>query len=777
MMLLLSTGAIAQYSISGTVRQEESMIALSGATIQVGSTDRFTVTDSVGRFSLENMPGGKIQLLAKFLGHADKVIDVNLDRDLRIDILLKEVPMITEAVIVEGTRAAETTPTTFTTVNKQELTSRNFGQDLPYLLNWTPSLVTTSDAGTGIGYTGLRIRGSDATRINVTINGIPYNDSESLGTFWVDVPDIASSAQSIQVQRGVGTSTNGAAAFGGTVNLQTDTQRNDSFAEVTASIGSFSTTRYSITAGSGLLNNHWSFTGRLSKIKSDGYVDRASSDLGSYFLSGTYHGDKSIWKALVFGGKEVTYQSWYGIDAEQMKIRRTFNYAGAIYDDNGTVSGYYDNQTDNYKQDHGQIHFSSALTEKTNLTIGIHYTYGRGYYEEYNQGIPFEFLGLNNVILKDTTISEGDFITRKWLDNHFYGTTFALTHELQKLSVVIGGGYHRYAPAHHYGEILWSTFAVNLVPRQRYYEGGSEKNDLNVYTKFNYDLMDKLRAFIDLQYRTVDYETSGLDDSQIQYNISDRLNFFNPKAGLSYSIDPENMLYVSYAVAHREPSRTDYLENNTKPRPEQLGNLEAGWRRKAKEYALELNYYLMNYRDQLVLTGELDNVGNPIRQNVGKSYRTGIEVSGSISFSSRFSWTINATWSRNRNIDFIWEDETNLTRKANTPIILSPDWIAASQLAWKAGEGFQAILMTKYVSRQYLDNTHNEGLVLNSYLVNDLSVSRAFPVKGTEGIEFSLLINNLFDARYASNGYSYDGVPYYYPQAGINFLFKTMLKL
>jgi iron complex outermembrane recepter protein len=777
LLTVLATGAFAQFTLTGIVTEEKTGQVLSGATVQIQASDRFAITDTLGRFTFEKVSRGKYTLWIRFLGHADRIMNVSVPSNNDIEVVMEEVPYVTDEVIVEAIRASDKTPTTFATVDKQEIMAQNFGQDLPYLLNWSPSLVTTSDAGTGIGYTGLRIRGSDATRINVTINGIPYNDSESLGTFWVDIPDIASSSQSIQIQRGVGTSTNGSGAFGGTVNVQTDVQREDPFAEVTASFGSFNTHRYTAAAGTGLLNKHWSVEGRISRIESDGYIDRASSDLSSYYISGTYHAKKTILKGIVFGGHEVTYQSWYGIDPEQMKISRTFNYAGAIYDENWNVLRYYDNQTDNYSQDHAQLHFSQALAPNTTLTVALHYTFGRGYYEEYNQDIPLESLGLNNITLKDTTITRGDYITRKWLENHFYGTTFSLTHTLDKLEIVFGGGYHRYAPAYHYGEILWGEYSVNLIPRQRYYNGESDKTDFNMYAKLTYDLADQLIGFIDLQYRKVDYETSGTKDNQSAYSIADKLTFFNPKVGLSYSIGDNSLMYLSYAVAHLEPARTDYLENEDMPRPERLRNLEFGWRKKTKGYQLNLNYYLMSYKDQLVLTGALDNVGNPIRANVGRSYRTGIEMSGNIKVTPQLTWNLNATWSRNENLDYVWEDNNNESRTANTAIILSPDWIAGSQLNWNAAKNFDITLLSKYVSRQYLDNTENESLTLGHYFVNDLRLSHKFHPAGTRGLEFSLLINNLTNTKYASNGYAYDGVPYYYPQAGINFLCKLSLKL
>ncbi|HLT82210.1 MAG TPA: TonB-dependent receptor [Cyclobacteriaceae bacterium] len=777
LLALLSFAAAGQFQVSGVVRQHETHQPLAGATVQLLPGHRSAVTDTSGHFTMTNVSRGKYTLVVRFLGHTDAALPVDVSRDINIDVDLKEAPTFTDEVVVEATRADALTPTTFINVDRTTIQEQDFGQDLPYLLNWTPSLVTTSDAGTGIGYTGVRIRGSDATRINVTINGIPYNDSESLGTFWVDIPDIASSTRSIQIQRGVGTSTNGAGAFGGTVNLQTTIGGETPFAEATLAVGSFNTRRFTVSAGTGLINDHWSAEGRLSRIVSDGYIDRAYSDLESYYFSAGYRSNNTLLSAVFFGGSEVTYQSWYGIDPDMMSERRTFNYAGAIYDDGGNVVRYYDNQTDNYVQDHTQLHLSQVLSPSTTLSAGLHYTYGRGYYENYNQGESFATLGLPDLVIGDSLIEAGDFVTRKWLKNHFYGATFSLIHETSNADFTFGGGYHRFTPAYHFGEIVWGAFALGQTPGQQFYMGESDKSDANLYAKVQYRFNDRLSGFADVQWRRVAYTTAGTDDDQSAYAVSDEHNFFNPKAGLSYALDDGGVIYASYAVAHREPSRSDYLENEVQPRPERMGNLEAGYRKTTSSYNFAINYYLMRYRDQLVLTGALDNVGNPIRANVGESYRTGIEASAGVRLSRWVDWNVNATWSRNRNVDYVWEEGDGTTRKANTAIILSPDWIAASQLTFHPHRRVGISLLSKYVSKQYLDNTQNEALTLDAYFVNDLRVTWEFQPAGTRRVELSLLVSNLFDTKYASNGYSYDGVPYFYPQAGVNFLGRIAVKL
>jgi len=771
--MLLSAGAFAQQAfITGTVKDAKSNQVLTGATVQV-SSGLATATDEFGKFRFDKLQPGAYSVSVTFLGYTDKSEKISLTESSEIVFLLEESYELTDELVVYATRANDKTPTTYTNVNQQAIQKQNFGQDMPFILNWTPSLVTTSDAGTGIGYTGVRIRGSDATRINVTINGIAYNDSESQGTFWVNLPDIASSTQSVQIQRGVGTSTNGAGSFGGSVNVQTISQQRDPYAEVMLGGGSFNSQRYTVKAGTGLINNRWSFDGRASKIKSDGYIDRAFADLDSYYFSGGYYGDKTIVKAIVFGGQEVTYQAWNGIDETTMKKNRTFNSAGALYDENG-VTGYYDNEVDNYKQDHYQLHLTQKLSDYWNVNLSLHYTYGRGYYEQYKQEEPFADLGLEDVVLGDSTLTYGDFIIRKWLDNKFYGGTFSFNYEKDRTALTIGGAYNQYASAKHFGEIIWAQIASNSSIRDRYYEGEAQKNDFNIYAKWNYAITTRLNAFVDLQYRNVSYDTKGVDDDLTPYDFEDNLNFFNPKAGVSYTLTGNDLLYASYAVANREPNRGDYLEGEVKPKPERLYDLEAGWRRTLETYSMEANYYLMTYSDQLVLTGKLDNVGNPIRANVGKSYRTGVELSGMIRIADQLSWNANVTVSVNKNKDYVLPEDGN---KKNTTIILSPTVIAGSQLFWNAFTGFQAGLLTKYVGEQYLDNTQTKSLMLDAYVVNDLRLTYSLKPKGIKGIDLSLLVNNIFDVEYETNGATYgDGVAYYFPQAGINFMTMVTLK-
>jgi iron complex outermembrane receptor protein len=776
--MLWSVGAYAQqFSITGTVHDRLRKEVLQGATVQIQNSDRSAVTNDDGKFLIRGLPTGNYTVVIRYLGFEEVKVDVVLDRNVDIGINMETSSQFTEEVVVYATRAGDKTPTTFTHVDKTSIQKQNFGQDIPTLLNWTPSMVSTSDAGAGIGYTGLRIRGSDASRINVTINGIALNDSESQGVFWVNTPDLASSIHSIQVQRGVGTSTNGAGAFGATVSLQTDVLSREAYAEGIASYGSFNSQRYTFKGGTGLIKDRWSFDARVSKIKSDGYLERATSDLDSYYLSGGYYGNKTIVKAIAFGGHEQTYQAWNGIDSATMATNRRFNSAGAIYDDEGNIIRYYDREVDDYRQDHYQLHISQQLSAYWNANVALHYTYGRGYFEQYKQDEAFESLGLPELTIGNSTVSSSDVIVRRWLDNDYYGATFSLNYAQNKTNFTIGGSFSKYDNARHFGEIIWAELALNAPVRHVYYDGESGKADFNVYAKWNYAITERLSSFIDLQYRRVNYNTGGIDDDQTPYAITDDFNFANPKIGVSYLLEENNMLYASYAVANREPNRTDYLDGSEKPKSERLGNLEIGWRKTSPKFGIEANYYLMNYTDQLVLTGDINDVGSPIRANVGKSYRTGLELSGMANLSETLSWNANVTWSVNKNQNFAMFDENNIPAIRNTTIILSPSWIAGSQLSWKAFKNFQATLLSKYVGKQYLDNTENERVTLSDYFINDLRFSYQIHPKAFDQIELSLLVNNIFNVEYASNGYGYAGTPYFYPQAGANFMAMLSVKI
>lgn len=666
-----------------------------------------------------------------------------------------------DEVLVSAVRVTTKTPVSFSNLDKKEIKFRNLGQDIPILMNYLPSVVTTSDAGNGVGYTGIRVRGSDATRVNVTINGIPYNDSESHGTYWVNMPDFASSLESLQLQRGVGTSTNGAGAFGASLNMLTDNFAKESAGEISNSFGSFNTRKHTVKFSTGLMNDHFEIAGRLSALKSDGYVDRGASDLKSYFLQGTYVGKTTLIKALVFGGTEKTYQSWNGIDGDMLNSDRTFNSAGAFTDEQGNAR-FYDNETDNYQQDHTQLHWNEKISENWSTNFALHYTKGKGFYENYKEDADLADYGLEPAGEVTTT----NLIRQKWLDNDFYGTTFSANYKKDKLDVIFGGGWNKYEGSH-FGKVIWARFASQSELGDRYYDDYAVKTDGTVFAKANYQITAKLSLFGDLQYRTVNYKANGVQATV----VDDTFNFFNPKTGLTYDINANNALYFSYARANREPNRTDYEGGNVKP--EKLNDFELGWRYVAEKVQFNSNVYYMAYKDQLILTGSLDDVGAPVRSNSEKSYRLGLEVDATIALTDQLIIRPNFTLSANKNIDLAVEGQDYGT----TDIAYSPSIIAGNILVYTPVENLHISWLQKFVGEQYMNNIELPAAKLADYFVNDLNVAYEFKPKSVfKSIILTGLVNNFLDKKYVSNGYMYDVYPYYYPQAGINFLAGLTLK-
>jgi iron complex outermembrane receptor protein len=703
-------------------------------------------------------------------------------------------PLISlEEVQLIGIRANAQTPVTFTNITQKELAPRNLGQDIPILLNYLPAVVTTSDAGAGIGYTGIRVRGTDATRVNVTINGIPYNDSESQGTFWVNLPDFVSSVDQIQLQRGVGTSTNGSAAFGASLNLQTATLKHEPSVQLASSIGSFNSSKNSLQFSTGLLNEYFTFSGRLSQIRSDGYVDRASSNLKSYFLQGTFQNNNTLIKALVFGGQEITYQSWYGLDATTLESNRRSNPAGAIYDLNGNANGFYDNQVDNYTQDHFQLHWNEQLNPSWNFSLGLNYTYGRGFYEEYNdlwytQNISFgsetdyTYLQISQNYTSENVVSQTENISQKWLDNQYYVLTLGLNYKDSETTLNFGGLASRYV-GDHYGVLLWGQQIGSVQPGHRFYENQGIKTEASTFLKVSQKLSSTWNAFIDLQLRGINYDVLGKIAGPSNFEVADDFLFFNPKAGLTYNFTANQNFYFSYAKAQREPNRTDY--ENGAPKPEKLNDFELGWRIKKERIQAQANLYWMEYNNQLVLTGALDAVGAPIRQNVGQSRRLGLEVEVQWQLMDQLIWKPNIALSTNKNLDFYFKRDGVLEALENTNLAYSPNFIAGNALVFMPSTSFQIGLLSKYVGEQYMGNIDSRNSLLEAYFVSDISAAWTWqPKNWIKSIKWSLLINNIFDVQYESNGYFYtfddsssnpgkittverSG---FYPQAGINFL-------
>jgi iron complex outermembrane receptor protein len=793
--LLLTQPALAQIRLSGRVLDAQNQQLLTGATLQLQGQFGGTATDRQGQFSLKLPAAGSYVLEVRYLGYATRQLPLQLSSDTSFDIRLEPAVKLTEEIIVRASRASRQTPMAQSLLNEEEIAKQNQGQDLPYLLQLLPSVVVTSDAGAGVGYTGIRVRGSDPTRINVTINGIPVNDAESHGVFWVNMPDFASSVNSIQLQRGVGSSTNGAGAFGASLNLQTNEQSDTAFARIGLGTGSFNTQRQQVSFGSGRLENGWNFDGRLSRITSAGYIDRASSHLRSYGLSASRAGKKSLTRFNVFSGVQQTYQAWNGLLRDSLATNRRYNSAGKYTDVDGQTR-FYDNETDNYEQHHFQFFHHYDLSSHWKLNTTLFYTRGKGYFEQYREGDRLSNYQIEPVILTNDTITRSDLIRRRWLDNHFYGSLLNATYTRKGLEAVIGGGWNRYEGGH-FGEVIWSRFAGNSQIRQRYYDNIAFKNDLNVYAKANYNVGRGLSLFADLQYRNVRYQFLGIDNEGDDLTQQVVYHFFNPKAGINYQINAHQSVFASVAVGNREPVRDDFTESppNTQPKHESLIDYEAGWEWQKNRQKLTVNAFYMDYQNQLVLTGQLNDVGAYIRKNVASSYRAGLEISYALAISKTLSWSANLSLSDNRirrydeyidryDDQFEFVGNELFAQRSNTPLALSPAIVGASMLSYRLIPGMEIALQNKYVGEQYVDNSGDANRKLPAYFLSDLRLDYQLTVKNWfKAVRISAMVNNLFDLRYAANGYVYpyffgtaqvDEV-YVYPQAGRHYLLNLYL--
>ena len=676
-----------------------------------------------------------------------------------------------EEVIVSSVRVKDNIPIAFNNVSKEEISKRNLGQDIPILLNFLPNVVTTSDAGAGIGYTGIRIRGVNSQSTNVTINGIPYNDAESLGTFWVDLPDFSSSVENLQVQRGIGTSVNGSSAFGASINILTDKISQNPYFESANTIGSFNTMKNNFRFSTGLLNETIEFSGRLSKIDSDGYIDRASSDLKSYFLQLSYKKNKTLLKFLNFGGHEITYQAWNGIDLQTLENNRTYNPSGLYYDLNGEER-FHENEVDNYKQDHFQFHWTQSFSENLSSNLGLNLTNGRGYYEQYNEN------------------GSEDFITRKWLDNQFYVINYTLNYLKNNNNIIFGSTYSEY-DGDHFGETIWSQNSGDIEFTDLFYNGNGLKKDFSNFIKSIYQISNDVSIYADLQLRNIDYQTSGSTSNIDQLVVDKKYSFFNPKAGLNYDINQNNKIYFSLSKAHREPTRSDF-ENNINIQPEELIDYELGWKYNSEKFFFNSNLYYMGYKNQLVLTGALDDVGSPIRENSGKSYRTGIELESVYKATNKLNISANISFSENKNVDYKTNYNGVITDWGDTDISFSPNVISSAGIQFIASQDLTLTLLNKFVGNQYMSNTESNISKLSSYSTTDLNI--LYTIKNSayfSEIIVTAMINNIFNKEYVSNGYYYtyddtwsdpnlittiEGTGYY-PQAKRNFLLGLTFKL
>lgn len=777
--ILMPFMASAQFTIKGKITDKKTGEALGRAGIYVENSFISAQSDPSGNYTLKNLKEGNYLIRISYVGYQTKQQNISVTRSTTLNFELNPNNLLADEVLVRSTRATENSATTYRNVGKEDLEKNNLGQDLPFLLNQTPSVVVSSDAGNGIGYTGIRIRGSDPTRVNVTVNGIPYNDSESQGTFWVNMPDFASSVDNIQIQRGVGTSTNGAGAFGGSLNIQTTTRQDSAYAELNNTLGSYQTLKNTVNVGTGLINNKFSFDGRLSRIKSDGYIDRGASDLKSYFVTGAYYGKSSLLRANVFSGAEKTYQAWNGIPENLLNTNRTFN------------SFTYDDQTDNYVQNHFQLLYSKTISSSLSANAALHYTRGKGYYEEFKEEQALSNYGIASYTVGGTTISESDLIRRRWLDNDFYGMTYSLDYRPSSaVNFILGGAYNEY-DGDHFGEVIRGQFIPINLNLQRYYEGNGFKKDFNTYVKADYTI-GNLNLFADLQYRSINYKISGTDKNRNSLGQDDQLDFFNPKIGLSYQLNPASNVYASLAIANKEPNRDDYVNSTpaTRPSSENLLDIEAGYRLGRSAFSAGLNAYAMMYTDQLVLTGKINDVGEYIRQNVKDSYRLGIELDSRLQLSRQFAWGLTASVSDNKIKNFTeFVDDYDkggqiVNNYKNVDLAFSPQFIGSSELSVRPFKRAEIALLSKYVSEQYLDNTSNSARRLDAFFVNDLRMSYNTSFKGLKNIGLTLLVNNVLSEKYESNGYTFSYVyggaftteNYYFTQAPGNFLLSLNLK-
>ena len=764
------------FTVSGKVTNQNNE-PLASASVLIKKLNKGTSTNFDGKFQL-NVSNGDYIIEARFIGFATISKKVNIaNQNVVVNFSLQPENNVLDEVLVSAVRVKTNSPITHSNLSKKEIAKRNLGQDIPSIINFLPSVVTTSDAGGGIGYTSIRVRGSDATRVNVTINGIAYNDSESQGTFWVNLGDFASSTESLQLQRGVGTSTNGSGAFGASLNILTDAVSKEASAEISNSFGSFNTRKHTVKFNSGLLNDHFELVGRLSNIESDGYVDRASTSLKSYFLQGSFTDENTLIKILTFGGKEKTYLSWNGITQDKLDTNRTYNPSGEYTDSNGNTQ-FYDNETDNYWQDHYQLHWNQKLTDNWSTNIGLNFTKGQGYYEQFKENEEIDLY--NGIVIGTGTNSDNESITdlirRRWLDNKFYVANFSTTYKKDGLEIISGISYSNYN-GDHFGEVIWARqFANNANIRDRYYFGTGEKKDFSMFSKATFTINEKWRAFIDLQSRFVNYKTTGVNSKRKAFVVNKDFNFFNPKAGLTYKINTNNSLYTSFARANREPNRDDFKGGVTEH--ESLNDFELGWRHKVNSTRLNANVYYMNYQNQLVLTGALDDTGGSVRATSGSSYRLGLEVDAFIPISNTLSLQPNIAISRNKNRDFVKSGKGPTAVKDDTNISFSPNFVAGNILTYKPINDVELSLFSKFVGSQYLNNIDNDDSKLASYFVNDFNFNYEIKTsKALKSIVFSGLINNVFNVKYVSNAADYGGgYIVHFPQATRNFLVGVTLK-
>lgn len=776
----------AQYTVKGNVSTSRTQQPIESVTVMLidGQKVYQYITKADGYFEFSKLKQGTYQLTAQHVSMKTVRQTVMLSQQTSsINIQMEENAFFLEPLEVKSIRAADKSPFAKTNLTKADLAKVNLGQDLPFLLNQTPSVVVNADAGNGVGYTGIRIRGSDATRINMTINGIPYNDAESQGLFLVNLPDLASSVNSIQIQRGVGTSSNGAGAFGATLNLSTNEFNESAYGEINNSFGSFNTRKHTVKAGTGVLNKYFTADIRLSQITSDGFIDRAASNLQSFYFSPVYTTDKTSIRLNIISGKEKTYQAWYGIPEAMLATNRRFNSAGTA-----KPGIPYENETDNYQQDHYQFFVNHAINNKWAFNTALFYTKGKGYYEQYRNDETYSRYGLPTIVVGTTTITRSDFIRQLWLDNDFYGQVFSLQHKSAKQQFTVGGGWNRY-DGQHFGKIIWAD--KGGVPEgYKWYDLGALKTDINLYSKWQQRVGKYIDVFADVQYRQVYYRMDGFRDNPT-LATKRNFNFFNPKAGITYSRNNWNA-FISFAVGNKEPNRDDFEAGAAQqPIHETLHDLEIGVEQRKGSNMWSANFFFMNYKNQLVLTGKVNDVGAYTRTNIPESYRLGVELQGVKTINRWMKLQGNLTLSENKVRNFVgfiddYDNGGQITvAYGKQDIAFSPAVTGASTITILPFKNAELGLLSKYVSRQYLDNTGTIGSSLNPFFVQDIRWSYTITTKWCKELVLTGLINNILDRKYEPNGYTFSYIAggslttenYYYPMAGTNVMFGVNIKL
>jgi iron complex outermembrane recepter protein len=789
--IFLSLPAISQLNISGKVTDSQGK-PLSGANITLKGGFPGAVTNESGEYGIPGLSGGSYTITATFVGFTPQERHISVNTDTECDFQLEHSVIMIDEAIVTSSRAGKKDPVALSEISRDELGRSNLSQDIPMLLSATPSLVVSSDAGTGIGYTGFRVRGTDANRINITVDGIPLNDAESHSVYFVDLPDFASSTENIQVQRGVGTSQNGASAFGASVNFQTLPSGREAHSELSTVFGSFNTRRNSLSLGTGLLGNHFTLDARLSGISSDGYIDRASSALSSYFISAGWYGAKTMLKLNLISGKEKTYQAWDGVPGYLLTSHRSYNGLGKYTDEYGNEQ-YYENQTDNYQQDHYRLHFRRDITRDINLNAAIHFTQGEGYYEEYKEDQDLSLYRIAGNVSDSALLASSDLIRQKWLDNDFYGAMLSSNIKKDNISATVGGAWNRYK-GEHFGKVIWSRYSGLAETGHKWYSSDATKQDYNLFAKLNYALGENLSLYWDFQVRGIDYVIEGEDDDHRDISQNHKYFFFNPKTGVNYSNSKGHRAYFSFSVANREPNRDNFVDaDTTMPAPgfETLNDYEVGYSFSGKTFTAGANIYYMDYNNQLVLTGEINDVGSAVMSNVKDSYRTGIEFTAGMKKDGLFSWNMALTLSSSKINNFTayvdnwsyWDDPANQSKQLSfdlgkTDIAFSPGIIASSNFRYFFTKEMDVDLVSKYVGSQYIDNTASESRKLDPWFVNDIKMEYRFHPPFLKELVMDVTVNNIFNYQYSSNAWVYryfqdgkeglyDG---YFPQAGVNFL-------